>query len=50
MVEIKIEEGLLDCPKYGLIGEMRCLASCQWFVSKEEGKVECKFDEEDEEE
>lgn len=48
MVEIKIEEGFLDCPKFGIIGELRCVASCKWFLSKKEDKVECKYDEDTE--
>jgi len=45
MVEIEIEDGLLDCPKYGIIGELRCLATCKWFASKEDNRVQCRFDE-----
>ncbi len=50
MVEIEIQDDLLDCPRFGIIGELRCLASCKWFVSREEGHVKCKFDEETEKE
>lgn len=45
MHEIEIEDGLLDCPKYGVIGELRCRDSCKWFVSREEDRVQCKQDE-----
>ncbi len=48
MLEIEIEDGFLDCPKYGIIGELRCLASCKWFVSNEGDHVQCKFDEDTE--
>jgi hypothetical protein len=46
MLEKEIQDGLLDCPKLGIIGDMRCLPSCKWFFSKDDGKVQCKFDEE----
>lgn len=45
MVQIQIEDGLLDCPKYGVVGEQRCSSSCKWFVSKEGDQVQCKNDE-----
>lgn len=45
MLDIEIEDGFLDCPKYGVIGELRCLSSCNWFVSKDDNHVQCKFDE-----
>ena len=47
MLEKEIEDGFLDCPKYGMIGELRCLASCDCFVSKDESQVQCKYDEQD---
>lgn len=46
MLEKEIQDGLLDCPRYGIIGELRCLPSCKWFFSKDDSKVQCKFDEE----
>jgi len=45
MFEIEIEDGVLDCPKYGVIGELRCSDLCKWFVSREENQVQCKQDE-----
>jgi len=48
MLEIQIEDGLLDCPKFGIIGELRCLATCKWLVSKDDKRVQCKFDEDTE--
>jgi hypothetical protein len=50
MRNIEIEDGLLDCPKYGVIGELRCVDSCKWFVSKEETQIQCKQDEDAESE
>ncbi len=50
MLEIEIQDGFLDCPKYGVIGELRCLPSCKCFVSKDENenRVQCKHDEDNE--
>ena len=47
MLEREIDEGLLDCPKYGVIGELRCRESCECFVSKDDALVQCKHDEGD---
>jgi len=50
MLEIETQDGFLDCPRFGLIGELRCLASCNSFVSREDDEhhVQCKFDEDTE--
>jgi hypothetical protein len=48
MPEIEIKDGLLDCPRYGIIGELRCLPSCKNYVSKEDNRVQCNFGEETE--
>lgn len=50
MLEIEIEDGLLDCPKYGMIGELRCCPSCNSFESKDENHIDCHFDDETEDE
>ncbi len=50
MVQVEIQDGLLDCPKFGVIGELRCLASCKWYVSKDENRTQCKSDEDTEKE
>lgn len=47
MLEREIDDGLLDCPKYGVIGELRCRDACGCFVSKEEERVQCKYDEQE---
>lgn len=48
MLEIEIQDGFLDCPKSGLIGELRCLPSCKHFASKDDDRVQCKSDEDTE--
>lgn len=45
MAQIPIEDGFLDCPKYGIINELRCSSSCKWFVSRQNDQVECKKNE-----
>lgn len=42
MAEIQVEDGVLDCPKYGVIGELRCSSSCKWFVARQNDQVQCK--------
>ncbi len=50
MAQIKIEDGFLNCPKFGIMDEIRCVKSCNFFVSKDENFTECKFGEEETEE
>ena len=47
MAQIKIEDGFLDCPKFGIMDEIRCVKSCNFFLSKNEDFTECKFGEEE---
>jgi hypothetical protein len=45
MVERTIEDGFVDCPKFGVMDEVRCLPSCEWFEGKNEGRIACRFGE-----
>jgi len=46
MVERAIQDGFVDCPKFGIIDEVRCLPSCACLEVKDEHRVTCHFGEE----
>ena len=45
MTERAIEDGFVDCPKLGIMDELRCLPSCEFYDAKDEGRVVCYFGE-----
>jgi len=45
MAERPIEDGFVDCPKYGIMDEQRCLASCEFHQSKDPARILCRFGE-----
>lgn len=45
MAERAIVDGFVDCPKYGIIDEVRCLPSCEFHDEKDETRVICTFGE-----
>jgi hypothetical protein len=45
MAERAIEDGFVDCPKFGIMDELRCLPSCEFFDAKNEGHIVCHFGE-----
>jgi len=46
MAERQIEDGFIDCPRFGIIGELRCSKSCESYGDKDEDCVTCYFGEE----
>jgi hypothetical protein len=46
MTDRVIEDGFVDCPKYGIIDTLRCLPSCEFHGTKDETHVICHFGEE----
>jgi len=46
MAKRSIEDGFLDCPKFGLIDQMRCIPSCESHEAKDDDTVTCYFGEE----
>jgi hypothetical protein len=46
MAKLAIDDGFVDCPKYGVIDVLRCLPSCEFQGSKDEDQVTCHFGEE----
>ncbi len=46
MAERAIEDGFVDCPRLGIIDELRCLPSCEFHGTKDENRVICYFGEE----
>jgi hypothetical protein len=45
MAERPIEEGFVDCPKFGVMDEQRCLPSCEFHETKDGARVICRFGE-----
>jgi hypothetical protein len=46
MAERAIEDGFVDCPKYGVIDALRCLPSCEFQATRDDNRVVCYFGEE----
>jgi hypothetical protein len=45
MTDRAIQEGLVDCPRFGIMDEQRCIPSCEYHESKDESRVDCSFGE-----
>lgn len=45
MAERPIEEGFVDCPKFGIMDEQRCLPSCGFHQTKDQARIVCRFGE-----
>jgi hypothetical protein len=45
MAERLIDEGFVDCPKFGIMDEQRCLPCCEFHQTKDQARVICRFGE-----
>ncbi|MBN1917714.1 MAG: hypothetical protein JW889_07390 [Verrucomicrobia bacterium] len=45
MTERSIEDGLIDCPRFGIMDEQRCIPSCEFYEGKDQSRVDCSFGE-----
>jgi hypothetical protein len=45
MTERAFEDGFVDCPRFGVMDQLRCLPSCEFQDTKDERHVVCHFGE-----
>lgn len=46
MAERAINDGFVDCPKFGIMDQGRCLPSCEFHDAGDENHVTCRYGEE----
>ena len=46
MAKRAINDGFVDCPKFGIMDQGRCLPSCEFHDAGDENHVTCRYGEE----